>query len=281
MTQQDSVQVMTGYYRQFDADHSREVPGENYEGWKKELLPLSLRHTAFVIMHAWDAGNAHTYPGWYRAVEYLPRANHIVKMVFPDLVRDIREAGMPLFHVVSEGQYYKKHPGYRAAKELAGEPPPPPPNAAPDAVHEVLRDFQAKKIFPGEHNLEDIEQGFIHLDIPREVYPREDEGIAESAAQLYALCAKQGINHLIYTGFAINWCLLSSPGGMIDMSRRGMLCSTIREAITAVENKETARNEGAKEQALWRVGLGFGFVYDIADISDFLRQATGKTKIAT
>jgi hypothetical protein len=56
-----------------------------------------------------------------------------------------------------------------------------------------------------------------------------------------------------------------SPGGMLEMSRRGILCSALRQAVTAVENKETARRELAKELGLWRVALAFGFVFDVDD----------------
>ncbi|MFO8079566.1 MAG: hypothetical protein R6V07_04585, partial [Armatimonadota bacterium] len=56
-----------------------------------------------------------------------------------------------------------------------------------------------------------------------------------------------------------------SPGGMADMSRHGIMCSTIREATTAVENAETAREELAKQIALWRVALAFGYVFDLED----------------
>jgi len=56
-----------------------------------------------------------------------------------------------------------------------------------------------------------------------------------------------------------------SPGGMIDMARHGCLCSTIREAVTAVENRETAREEREKQQALWRIALEFGFVFALED----------------
>jgi hypothetical protein len=77
------------------------------------------------------------------------------------------------------------------------------------------------------------------------------------------LCHQHHINHLIYVGFAINWCLLLSPGGMAEMSQHGLICSTISQAVTAVENKETARNELGKQNALWRVALAFGFVYDL------------------
>ena len=32
-----------------------------------------------------------------------------------------------------------------------------------------------------------------------------------------------------------------------------------------MENKESARREGHKEEGLWRVALAFGFVYDVDD----------------
>jgi hypothetical protein len=96
--------------------------------------------------------------------------------------------------------------------------------------------------------------------------------VAEDDHQLFALCERDGITHLVYVGFAINWCLLASPGGMIDMSRRGLMCSTIRQATTAVENKETARLQLCKEEALWRVALAFGFVYDVEDFVMAIRH---------
>ena len=70
----------------------------------------------------------------------------------------------------------------------------------------------------------------------------------------------------MYVGFAINWCLLMSPGGMVDMARHGCLCSTIAEAVTAVENRETAATEREKQQALWRIAVEFGFVFHFADV---------------
>ena len=54
------------------------------------------------------------------------------------------------------------------------------------------------------------------------------------------------------------------------MSQRGIMCSVIRQAVTAVENKETARGELCKEIALWRVALAFGFVFDVDDLINAL-----------
>jgi nicotinamidase-related amidase len=131
-----------------------------------------------------------------------------------------------------------------------------------DAVYERLEAFRAENVFVGPHNRPDVEAGFAQLDFAPAARPVGEEGIAENGPQLAALCRAHGVNHLVYVGFAINWCLLMSPGGMVDMKRYGVMCSTIRDAVTAVENRETARDGREKQQALWRVALEFGFVFE-------------------
>lgn len=261
-------------YQQFDADFDRDVPGEGYGGWRRETVPLAPEHTALVVMHAWRTGTRDQYPGWHRAVEYIPRADAICRTVFPPLLAAVRAAHWNLFHVVGGGNYYQHLPGYRRAVELAGPTPPPIEQIAADPVLERLRDLRAERVFVGKHNEKDVARGFRDLDFAPNARPQDDEGIAESGAQLFALCKEAGVNHLIYVGFALNWCLLLSPGGMWEMSQRGLLCSTIRQATTAVENRETARQELCKEIALWRVALAFGFVFDLDDLLTALQPSS-------
>ena len=261
------VRLNASYYQQYDADERLDVPGEGYGGWQTNEVALDLRHTAVVVMHAWETGTRKQFPGWYRAVEYLPRAQGILRTVFPKLLGGVRACGVNLFHVVGGGDYYRDCAGYRRALRLAGpEPPVEQAESDPTLVH--LQQFRAERAFVGPHNTADVARGFEHLGFAPEAMPQGDEGIAENSSQLFALCKVAGVNHLIYCGFAINWCLLMSPGGMLDMSRRGFLCSALRQAVTAVENKESARGEGHKEEALWRVALSFGFVFNV---DEFLR----------
>ena len=252
------------YYQQFDADHDLAVPAEGYGGWKRAELEIDLDHTAAVIMHAWKTGTFDEYPGWYRAVEYIPRARAILSAVFPGLLATIRASSVRLYHVVGGGDYCQGLAGYRRAVQLAGQESPLE-QVEPGPVIDELRLFRKRNVFVGEDNEADVARGFEDLDFAPEAIPMDGEGIAENADQLFALCKSDGINHLIYAGFAINWCLLMSPGGMLDMSRRGVMCSALRQACTAVENKETARLELNKEAALWRVALAFGFVFDVDD----------------
>lgn len=257
------VKILTDYYRQFDADYSLDVPGEGYGGWKQAELEIDLEHTAVVVMHAWNCGTYEINTGWFRVAEWIPKAQKICKEVFPGLLKAVRDSDLKLFHVVSQGDYYKHYPGYKKAVSLTGIAKAPEETIASDPARDRLFEFRMKESFYGLHNRDDVENGFKNLDFAEEARPIGDEGIAENADQLFALCMEEDVNHLIYVGFAINWCLMASPGGMVDMQRRGMLCSAIRQAVTAVENKETARNQLCKEIALWRVALGFGFVYDV------------------
>jgi hypothetical protein len=261
------------YYQQFDADYQREVPAEGYGGWQRAEIELDLDHTAWVSMHAWDTGSREEFPGWYRAVEYLPRAEEICRNVYPRLMSAVRSRGATLFHVVGGGNYYQSLPGYKRAVEIAGPPPAAPESVVSDPSLQKLQALRNQRVFVGPQNEADVQRGFARLDFPPEARPAGDEGVAENGHQLLALCKHHGVNHLIYFGFAINWCLLMSPGGMMDMSRHGVMCSAIRQATTAVENRDSARQQWAKELALWRIALAWGFVFDVDDLVATMKTA--------
>ncbi|MCC6415885.1 MAG: hypothetical protein IT582_08255 [Opitutaceae bacterium] len=267
----DPVRIKAHYYQQFDADYAREVPAEGYGGWQSAEIELAPAHTALVVMHAWEAGTQAQWPGWWRCVEYIPRAKQILAEVFPPLLAAVRASPLPVFHVVGGKDYYSHLPGYQKAAALAGAAPDYP-QAARDPVRERLEKFRDDHVFVGPGNRADVAAGFKELDFAPEARPVGEEGIAENGPQLAALCRAHGINHLVYVGFAINWCLLMSPGGMVDMGRYGVMCSTIREAVTAVENKETAREEREKAQALWRVAINSGFVFGVDDFTKAVKS---------
>lgn len=268
----EPLQVPAWLYQHFDADYRLDVPEQGFGGWKKVLVELAPARTAVVVMHAWDCGTREEYPGWHRVVPYIPRATEICVEVFPPLLQVVRSSPLALFHVVSAGQYYKDLPGHKRAAELAGPTPAPPERIASDSYLDKLRAFKREHGYPGLHNELDIRRGFERLDFAPEARPLDNEGVAEDGRQLFALCKERGVNHLIYCGFAINWCLLLSPGGMHDMERYGFMCSALRQATVAVENKETARTQLCKEIGLWRVALAFGYVFDVHDFVRALHQ---------
>lgn len=268
-----SLTIPTWYYQQFDADYTLEVPEEGFGGWKKTNLEFSRKHTAVVVMHAWDMGTREKFPGWWQAVPYTPRSKAILQTIFPHLLKTVRRSGITLFHVVGGGnKYWKNLPGYKHAAFLAGPDTKVHEQISSDPLRDKLAVFRQKHCFVGEHNQKDVEQGFEQLDFAEQARPINDECIAENSQQLFALCKERGVNHLVYCGFAVNWCLLLSPGGMAEMSKHGLWCSVLRQATTSVENKETARNELCKEIALWRIALAFGFVFDVDDFTSAIKN---------
>jgi len=273
------IEVPTWYYAHFGADYSLEVPAEGFGGWKKTVLPLSPEHTALCVMHAWDTPNQDLFPGIYSAVEYIPRADEIMKKLMPGLLKAFRDAGIRVIHVES-GDYVHKYEAYRQTMELIKEQLSEcrkardfaMPKPAPDPVFHALRKFRSEYVHPGTENHKDIANAVKVRDIHESVKPLPGEYMLTDSDELQAVCSLHGINHLIYAGFAINYCILMSPGGMIDMSRRGFICSAVKDATTAVESDFSARDEFAKQLALWNTALSFGFVYEQADLEKALGE---------
>jgi hypothetical protein len=267
----DSICLKTWYYQQFDADYSSDAPGEGFGGWKSADLELAPERTAVAFMHAWDGGTREQYPGWHRCEEYFPRSEQICREVFPPLLAAVRASALRPLHVACL-PYAAKYPGYQEVVKLVGPEPSAPEPIRADPVVERLRAFKQKRSFVGEHNVDDCDRGWKNVDFPADAKPRDDEWVATTSHQLIALCRRFGITHIVCACFAVNWCLVMSPGGMMDLSRAGVFCATIGQAVTAVENRESARGEKYKEEGLWRVAIAFGFVYDVDDFTSAIRQ---------
>jgi hypothetical protein len=265
------IKIDTNYYQQFDADYTKEIPAKGYGGWKKAKLDLNLDKTAVVLMHSMYYGTMEEVPGIFRACEYIPRAYEIGKNIMPDLLKTIRDSGMQLIHVAAGAGYCSGYEGYKKALEIGGEAKPIE-QVESDPVMDGLKKFKTENAFPGKHNLPSYEKGAKIFDFDENAKPEKDELIVENEAQLLAICKKYGINHLIYIGYNINWCIMFSSGGFMHIFRNGVMCSTIRQAVTAVENKESAEDNMGKELALWTIAVGFGFVYDLDDFTDALKQ---------
>jgi len=267
------IMVPTWYYQHFGADYGLDVPAEGFGGWRKTELPLSSEHTALCVMHAWDCPDRAQAPGIYSAVEYLPRAEEILKNRMPGLLEAFRGTGMQVIHVES-GEYVQQYEQYKRTMKLIvgklprGKLPKEKKQARParDKVYKELAAFRAAHVHPGKENEADIAAACRIRDIHPNARPLPGEYMVTQSDELQAVCNLHGINHLIYAGFAVNYCLLMSPGGMLDMSRRAFLCSVVRDATTAVESGFSARGEMAKQLALWNVALSFGFVYEQADL---------------
>jgi len=262
--------IPTRYYQSFHADYSLAYPGEGYGGWKKADLPINPEKTAIVVMHAVNVGTMEEVPGYYRCVEYLTRSNRIAQTIFPGFLEKVRKKGMRLFHIPLYEHTAEKYQGYQKTLNMFGKESVTVESVASDDVLKALRVFKSHHCWVGTENFDDKRKGEKISDFYDEVKPRDDEHLAYTSDQLFKLCRHYGINHLIYTGFAVNACLMISPCGFVDMTRHGIMCSIIPQLTTAVENKESCRNESHKEYGLWSFATQGGFVYELEDIETHL-----------
>lgn len=265
------------YYRHYPVDFSLGAESaRGFKGWG-ESVPVSApaEETALVLMHIWNVGMIPELAwepdgpagGVMLMAEWAARTAPIIRTRIPPILSAARQAGVPVVHVASSEMYAKKYPGYRLAREISGVEPSPLPRA-PRADEVKSPDDRKDALIFGPRFPESFEYYWPRIDFPEEAKPLDTEPVAVTTHQLNSVLRDLGTWQLIYCGFAINWCLWFSPGGMSDMSRLGYRCSCIREGVAAVENRESAHGEFNKEQALWRTSLMFGYIHR-AD--DFIR----------
>ena len=263
------VEVPTMYYQQFGADPSLgDDAAKTYGGWQKSDVKLNLEKTAIVVMHAAYVGEPETAHDQFQYCEYVPRSYRLAQENFPAILEAARAAGIKVYHVPFGTGYFEDMPGYTETKALG---------AAPDPVSDIRVDgddiltelylFKDDHVTPGPGAWAGIKEARAkYLNFLPEAMPQGNEPIAETSNELAAVAKRDGVNHLIYMGFAVDACLLSSPGGMINMQARGCMCSAIMDCVTAVENRESTPSKHHTDTALWRVATSFGFVYDSKDL---------------
>jgi nicotinamidase-related amidase len=195
-----------------------------------------------------------------------------MRTVFPPLLAAVRRAGMRVYHIVPGGMDVHHLPGYQRALQLAGPKPTRQRIKFDDPVMASLQQFRRDHVLPGQNNLPAADTGPIQLGFQQQSTPWQDEGVVETSEQLIALLQADGINHLVYCGFTINVCIQTAPSGMVYMSRAGAMCSAIRQAVTAMENRQSVHFEAHKEHALWNVAVNRGFIFDLNDFVEAISE---------
>jgi nicotinamidase-related amidase len=187
----------------------------------------------------------------------------------PRLIQASREAGLLVAHVGVSADYHKSGDIWESCQKEAGEPPP----QDAESVRRDWRSQHAKDVFDSPKAKPEVvpEHPF---SLPEVFTPTGNDIIAEHAWQLHRLLENRGINHILYTGWALNWCLWFSPCGMSDMGRKGYMCSAIRGGCVAIENRESAVGERNLEYALWKTSTMFGYVFELHELTHALRESS-------
>lgn len=261
------------YYRHYPVDFSRDNEGAlGFKSWGQSIeIAVPADETALLPMHIWNIGLSKELPftsqgpagGVMDMLEWASRSAPIIRTEIPTVLSATRTAKIPIIHIASSESYAAKYPGYKKSVKIAGTEPRGL-SKAPEH-NEYPSDSLKNELIFGKRFADSIDYYSKHIDFPEQAKPLDSEYVVTTTHQLTEVLRNLGVWNLIYIGFAINWCLWFSPGGMSDMSRLGYRCNCIREAVTAVENKESTHGEFNKQQALWRTSLMFGFIHSKED----------------
>jgi len=280
-------------YRHYGADFSRwREAAVGFKGWTSEVRDLDLSKTCLALMHFPDTGLTPDTefgpdcpnPNALGTIEWIPRTMEVVTFRMPGLVTAARAAGLQVAHVGVGGGIYMEGPIWEQCVKEAGAPPPEDtdriakdPKVAAQHTRDVF-DLPRQSLTPGPSPSGRGEKGAVpphEFALPRELWPQGNDVIAQHPWQLHRLLQKRGITHIIYSGWALNWCLWFSPCGMCDMDRKGYLCSAVRGGCVAIENAESSVGEKNLEYAYWKTSTMFGYIFDLHELQGALRQAAG------
>jgi len=226
---------------------------ENFR--RREIfMPLPVEETAFILVDLW---NLHFCESW------LERAKRVtVEAVVPAL-EAARRIGLTIVHAPSP-------PVAQQYPQLARHKPPPRASAPSWPPAEFRRREGEYVAFRGPR---DQPPGIgIHweplapkLGMSSAIEVLEDDEVIATGQQLHDLLEARGILHLIYCGFATNWCIMHRDYGLRAMRDRGYNLILLRDATTGVEYPDTLERLWVTEVAIREVENQIGFSASNAD----------------
>ena len=220
------------------------------------VMELPVEQTALVLVDLW---NKHFIESW------LERAGEVTREKVMPALAAARTAGLPVVHAPS--------PEVAAQFEQLGRHTPPPPAADPDWPPPAFRARQGEyAAFRGPRAQPPGIPGITGLGMSPAVDVEPEEWVVATGQQLHDLCRQLGVLHLVYAGFATNWCILNRDYGLRAMARRGYNLILLRDATAGVEFPDTLDGLLATEMAVREVEQQLGFS---AANPDFIQGCAG------
>jgi len=220
-------------------------------------MPLPLEQTALVLVDVW---NVHFIESW------IERASKITREVILPVLEAARQKRLAIIHAPSPpvAEQFDQL-GDRVSSPTIPKPIWPPTEFRHrSGEYAVFRGPRSQPPGIGVHWDPIVDQ----LSISSLIDVLKEEYVIATGQQLHDLLAQKGILHLIYVGFAANWCVLGRDYGIRAMSSRGYNIILLREATTGVEFPDTVDQLFTTEIAIREVEQQYGFT---SSKKDFLR----------
>ncbi|MBT6145857.1 MAG: cysteine hydrolase family protein, partial [Gemmatimonadetes bacterium] len=218
-------------------------------------LPLSTEQTALVLVDVWAT---HYIDSW------LQRAAEITRQKIVPLIEALRAAGVTIIHAPSPFVVERHHPDCMPAPRSQSPDAPDADSSTdwpPAAFHGLYRG--------GEHAVfgRDPEPRLdaalaryeTELRISPLAQPEAGDVVIATGEQLHEELRSRQILHLLYAGFATNWCVIGRDYGMIAMHGRGYNNILVRDATTGVEFHDSVQNLTATKMSIREIETKYGW----------------------
>jgi len=245
--------------RYFQDSTPEGVPCREENFIRREVeMALPLRQTALVLVDVWDN---HFIESW------LERAGRMTQQSVVPVLAKAREVGMTVVHAPSPPIAET----YEQLKRHTPASPSPVTDWPPAEFRARVGEYAA---FRGPRSQPPGIPDIPELGLSPLVEVLEEEFVVATGQQLHELAREQGIMHLIYAGFATNWCILNRDYGMRAMAQKGYNMILLRDATAGVEFPDTVDACFATEMAIREVEQQLGF--SVAN-GDFFTACDGAT----
>lgn len=241
---------------------------ENFE--RRELtFPLPVDQTALVLVDLW---NVHHIDSW------VERETAVLKEKILPVIDAAREAGLTIVQAPSPEVIRNQE---KLQKRVYGgwtDPNIKQPSVdwPPAEFMERSGDYHAfrhpRHQPPGVQRFWEKLEG--QMDISPLVQMADSDFLVATGDQLHALFRENEVLHILYAGFATNWCIMGRDYGVAPMSGRGYNVILLRDATEGVEFPDTLEKGWATELAVREVEQKYGYTATSGD----LIAACGKTR---
>ena len=211
-------------------------------------MPLRVDETALVLVDLW---NVHFIESW------IARAAQITQACVVPALDAARQAGLTIVHAPSPpvAEQYPQLQRHKPPEPSVPSTWPPAAFRSREGDYAVYRGPRSQPPGIGVHWDKLADQ----LSVSPAIDVRPEEFVIATGQQLHELLAERRILHLIFAGFATNWCVLGRDYGIRSMSRYGYNIVLLRDATTGVEFPDTYDNLFTTEIAIREVEQQYGF----------------------
>lgn len=260
-----STLKLTVRYFQDSTPHGVPCREENFQR-REFLMPLPVAETALVLVDVW---NTHFIESWRE------RSEEVTDAAIEPALRAARLAGLTIVHAPSPG----------VAQQFPADQQQPP--AIVDIAKWPPKAFRARAgRFSLHRNPREQGPGWPpdwanQLGLSPAITVQDGEPVVATGAQLHTTLEDREIMHLLYLGFAINWCVLGKDYGVRAMKDRGYNTILLRDSTTGVEFPDTLETLQVTEIAVREVEQQHGFSASNKDFLSACREVSGNENLGT